>query len=52
MANYKLNITDDVMENEEQNGKNKPKFNAFDEKNYLDVKLDKNEDKKELKIIK
>lgn len=50
MANYKLNITDDVMENEEQNGKNKPKFNAFDEKNYLDVKLDKNEDKKELKI--
>lgn len=50
MANYKLNITDDVMENENESGKRKPQFNTFDAKNYLDVKLEKGEDKKELKI--
>lgn len=50
MANYRLNITDDVMENDTQETKKKPGFTAFDAKNYLNVKLANNEDKKELRI--
>lgn len=50
MSGYKLNITDDVMENEEQEAKKKPQATAFDAKNYLNIKLNKNEDSKELRI--
>ena len=50
MASYKLNITNDVMEDEEQGSRNKPKVTTFNEKNYLNVKLRKNEDSKELRI--
>lgn len=48
--NYRLNITNDVMDEEEEKSERKPSFNSFDAKNYLDVKLDKGEDSKELKI--
>ena len=49
MSDYKTNnITPDVMDAEEE--ERKPSFNSFDAKNYLNVKLGKNEDKKELKI--
>lgn len=49
MAGYKLNITNDVMEDEEQGSKRKNQT-TFNEKNYLNVKLRKNEDSKELRI--
>ena len=49
MSDYRRNITADIMD-EEAVEERKPQFTAFDAKNYLNVKLGKNEDSKELKI--
>lgn len=49
MADYRRNITDDVME-DEVNEERKPVYTAFNAKNYLNVKLKEGEDKKELRI--
>ena len=44
MSDYKTNnITPDVMDAEEE--ERKPSFNSFDAKNYLNVKLGKNEER-------
>ena len=50
MSTYRRNITADVMDVDEAVEVNKPQFTAFDAKNYLNVKLGKNETSKELKI--
>jgi hypothetical protein len=50
MADYRRNITDDVMEDEVSEKKHTTSFTAFDAKNYLNVKLGANENEKELKI--
>lgn len=50
MADYRRNITDDVMEDEVSEKRQTANFTAFDAKNYLNVKLGPNENEKELKI--
>lgn len=49
MADYRRNITDDVMENEVSE-KKPVNYTAFDAKNYLNVKLAQGENEKTLKI--
>jgi len=49
MSDYRRNITADVMDDEAVEER-RPQFTAFNEKNYLNVKLGKTEDSKELKI--
>lgn len=49
MSEYRRNITADVMD-DEATEERRPQFTAFDAKNYLNVKLGKNETSKELKI--
>ena len=48
MADYKRNITDDVMDDETVD--RKPSYRAFDAKNYLNVKLAPGENSKEIRI--
>jgi hypothetical protein len=48
MADYRRNITDEVME--EEAVERKPSYTSFDTKNYLNVKLAKGENEKTLRI--
>ena len=48
MANYRRNITPDVME--EETAERKPNYTAFDAKNYLNTKLKDGENEKTLRI--
>ena len=48
MADYRRNITYDVMEDEVD--ERKPQYTAYDAKNYLNVKLADGENEKTLRI--